>query len=226
MKKILLLILAIIITVSFVACSGADNKIDKSISEIRLNLYEGRSDIFDVSIFIGKRENPYHVDGISENLTNYCLISVTPAEQLADGEELKFTLNGGAYNTSGILKEDKSTGKYRVDIGNYYAEVSEINITFTAGEITDTVIVKSRHTTDMLSWKDALNIARETLAESFNSALSGDEFCGEIFIRFVNNPLMGEDKYFWFIMLKDRNGKLSSVLIDSVSKEVVTKNIL
>ena len=226
MKK---LIIAVILTVSLLfafGCNREDAQIDDSISEIRMDIYEGRGDFFDVNIFIGKRESPYNLDGISEKLVDYCLINVMPAEELEEGYTLNFTLNGGKYNESGTLTEDPATGKYRIDIGKYYSGVTELNITFNCGEIVESVILTSKFDGNMIRWKDALSIAKDSLPKSFSDAFSDKVFNGEIFIRFVNNPLMGEDKYFWFVMLRDRNGKMSTVLIDSMSSAVVAKNII
>lgn len=225
MKKTLLFFLTIIIAVSVSACADKDSLIDNSISEIRMDIYEGRGEFFDVSIYIGKRESPYELNGISEKLVDYCLINVMPVEELEEGYALYYTLTGGEYNENGTLLEDPATGKFRADIGRYYSGVSELNITFNCGEIYESVILTSKYSTDMIQWKDALKIARENLSDSFESAYSDKDFYGEIYIRFVNNPLMGEDKYFWFVMLRDRNGKVSTVLIDSIDSTVVARNV-
>lgn len=225
MKKLLLVFIAAMFLACCWGCAGKDTVIDNSISEIRLDIYEGRGEFFDVNIYIGKRESPYILDGISEKLVDYCLINVMPAEELEEGYALYFTLTGGSYNESGTLIEDLATGKFRIDLGKYYSGISELNITFNCGEIYESVTLTSKYSTDMIQWKDALAIAKDSLTESFADAYSGKDFLGEIFIRFVNNPFMGEDKYFWFIMLKDRNGKMSTVLIDSVDSTVVARNI-
>lgn len=226
MKKIILYVICAAFCLSCSGCSSEDSQIDKSISEIRMDLYEGRGDFFDVNIYIGKRESPYYLDGISEKLVDYCLISVMPAEALEEGAVLNFNLSGGKFKENGTLTEDPSTGRFRFDIGKYFTGAQELNLTLSCGEITESVIVYSKFTSEMIRWKDALTIARENLWESFTNAFVDNEFFGEIFIRFVNNPLMGEDKYFWFVMLKDRNGKISSVLIDSINSAVVAKNIV
>jgi len=206
-------------------CKTEDSEIDNSISEIRMDIYEGRGNFFDVSIFIGKRESPYNLDGISERLVDYCLISVMPAEELEEGYALNFTLDGGSYKESGTLAEDPATGKFRIDIGKYYNDVTDLNLTLNCGEIIESVIVTSKFNDSMIHWKEALSIAKENLSESFTNAFTDKNFYGEIFIRFVNNPLMGEDKYFWYVMLRDRNGKMSTVLIDCINSAVVAKNI-
>lgn len=225
MKKLIALFMLVFIVFSIYGCNNEDLEIDNSISEIRMDIYEGRGDFFDVNIFIGKRETPYNLDGISEQLVDYCLIFVMPAEELEEGYALNFTLSGGNYNESGVLAEDPSTGKFQIDIGKYYSGVSELNLTLFCGEITESVIVKSRFDDNMIRWKDALTIAMDNLSESFDKAFNDKNFFGEIFIRFVNNPLMGEDKYFWYVMLRDREGKMSTVLIDSSNSDVVAKNI-
>lgn len=225
MKKIILLSMCLIILIAAFGCNSEADRIENSISEIRMDIYEGRGEFFDVSIYIGKRENPYNLDGISEKLIDYCLINVMPAEELEEGYALSFTLNGGKYNESGTLSEDPATGKFRIDLGKYHAGITELNITLGCGEITESVIVTSKFDSSMIRWKDALDIAKENLSESFNSAFNDKDFHGEIFIRFVNNPLMGEDKYFWYVMLRDRGGKMSTVLIDSIDSTVVAKNI-
>ncbi|NLK17948.1 MAG: hypothetical protein GX304_05500 [Clostridiales bacterium] len=207
------------------ACGGEQDVIDSNISEIRIDIFEGRGDFFDVTIYVGKRESPYNFDGISEKLVDYCLINVMPAEELEEGYALNFTLTGGKFDESGTLTEDPSTGRFRTDIGKFYTGVTELNITLSCGEVVETVILHSKFDSNMIRWKDALAIAKENLVESFNAAYVEGVFHGEIYIRFINNPVMGEDKYYWFVMLRDRNGKVSTILIDSVSSAVVTKKI-
>jgi hypothetical protein len=224
-KKITAAVLAVFCVFAFYGCLNKESAIDMSISELRLDIYEGRGEFFDVSIYIGKRESPYVLDGISEKLVDYCLINVMPAEELEEGYGLHFTLTGGKYNESGTLAEDPATGKFRADLGKYYGGTEELNITFNCGEIYESVTLHSRYKSDMIKWKDALEVAKENLAQSFSEAYSGKEFNGEIFIRFVNNPIMGEDKYYWFVMLRDRNGKMSTVLIDSIDSKVVARNV-
>jgi hypothetical protein len=225
MKKLLILFMLAAVTLLFCCCYSEDTQIESNISEIRMNIFEGRGDFFDVSIYIGKRESPYNMDGISERLVDYCLIDVMPAEELDEGYALNFTLNGGKYNESGTLMEDPATGRFRADLGKYYSDISELNVTLSCGEIGESVIVSAKFNDNMIRWKDALSIAKDNLAESFQNAFVDKSFQGEIFIRFVNNPLMGEDKYFWFVMLRDRGGKMSTVLIDSLNSSVVAKNI-
>lgn len=225
-KRISAVLLVLMLLAGFAACGGVDTEIDKNISEIRLNLYEGNSDAFEVTIFIGKRENPYSLDGVSSALVDYCLINVMPSGDIPGEVTLSYQLSGGKYNQTGNLTKDIATGRYRADALAYHADTPEINITISGGDIVDSVIVKAKHSTDMMTWKDALSLARESLSESFAEAFSGDQLKGEIFIRFVNNPLIGEDKYFWYVLLKDQRGKLSSVLIDSLSREIVAKNVL
>ena len=225
MKRLLCAVLLALLIIFTSACGGEQDIIDSNISEIRIDIFEGRGEVFDVSIYVGKRESPYNFDGISEKLVDYCLINVMPAEELEEGYALTFTLTGGKFNESGALSEDPATGRFRTDIGKFYTGVEELNITLNCGEITESVVLQSKFDTSMIRWKDALAIAKENLAESFSAASVGKDFHGEIFIRFINNPIMGEDKYYWFVMLRDRNGKISTILIDCVSSAVVTKNI-
>lgn len=225
MKKILCLIIFAVMAFAVTGCNSEESRIDNSISEIRMDIYEGRGDFFDVSIFIGKRESPYNLDGISEKLVDYCLINVMPAEELEEGYVLNYTLSGGKYNESGTLAEDPATGRFRADLGKYFTGISELNITLSCGEITEPIVLKSKFNDNMIRWKDALVVAKENLSDSFKKAFVDKDFHGEIFIRFVNNPLMGEDKYFWYVMLRDRGGKMSTVLIDCTNSTVVAKNI-
>ena len=94
MKRCILYIIIFVLAYSMSACSDRESLLDNSISEIRMDIYEGRGDFFDVSIYIGKRESPYELNGISERLVDYCLINVMPAEELEEETDEETTEEG------------------------------------------------------------------------------------------------------------------------------------
>ncbi len=213
-KKFIPLFLAIIsLTALFVGCKKQEEA-TLPISELRVNLYQGKTDTTTINASYGYRETPYHADGkISEK--TYAL-TFSCKEHLDDeiSYYISFDYNGKNYKAVFQLDHAKNLLKATVPIENF--SENTFDITFSHGSENEKITMNSILPENTLSAEDAIKKLREkqpSLLESMKN--SEGEFEGEIYQRVI----VKNGKSYWYIGLADSAGKIKAFLLDGVSGE-------
>lgn len=217
MKKIVNFFLIIPLFFCLIGCSGGKNKYEASISEYRDALYEGADSDYSVEIIGGNRENPFEIDGVSGSKYNYTLITVTPAKEIGDKAlSLHLEMNGEKYEGTALRHPYKTSFSFEIPVCPCG---EEITLTLSDGNKESAITAKSVRGENDIGGAKALEIALDQLKEPLSAYCEKDTFVGEIFIRYIKNPLGKDKRYFWYVAFipKADPDKIIAVLIDPVT---------
>jgi hypothetical protein len=216
MKK-MLIVLIIVLVFPLTACQSALNKYSSNISEIRDEVMIGESENFTVTLISGERENPFEVDGKTDEKIDFTVVTITPKHEdeceftyrIKIGEEIlsgKFTPHP-FKKTYSFEVEKRTTGTAFLAIGDG-ENIYEINLT-------------SVKTDNTISYSDALDIACHRLKDSIESVTVDDVLNCEIFIRYIENPISSEKAYYWYVAFAPEKYTTFATLIDTVTGEII-----
>ena len=214
MKKncFFVIVLVIMSTFAFCSCSEPFGRYGKYVSEYRDNVYVGENENFYAIAVTGYRENPFDIDGVSEqNKVEFLLVTVTPAEYNPSvAYSYSITVDGVEY--AGEMNKHPFENTYSFEIAQY---VSDEQITIYVQQ--QAVTLSSILTEEYISAEKAFDIARSRLSKS--EVIKGGDY--EIYVRLIANPINAKGGYFWYVAFVDESQNTVAVLIDPVSMEIV-----
>lgn len=219
MKKYCLIIFSLIIScfiLSSCSCNQDTNELENYVSELRYELYEGKSDSYSLKAGYGYKEQEYVNDGkvgkkiyaLSFKLDGKHLseqtyiLNFTYADKSYQGE---FKLNPTKHSlTCDIIIEDFSCQSFTVEIGTL--------------DTKETVTLSSIIPQGTLDYKEALSALQKNQTELVESYYDSEgNFTAEIYQRI----LVKDGKAYWYIGFGTGNGKLKALLINGSSGEVL-----
>ena len=218
MKKILIIILCLTLSLSFTACDMVTEDEDMSnISDLRNYMLVGNSDNYYVEMYGGMREAPLLIDGAVGKMQPYVKLKVL-AKSGVD-TEYKYHIGISEKEYDGALTKEYTSGCYSVILDAPELE-SEYNLKITCDGKEEVVSLKSLVTADMMNWSDARKCAETELASDIEK-LSVEEKDYEMYVKFIEGEV-GSKQFFWYVSFMSGD-KLIAVLIDPVTGKVIAK---
>ena len=216
MKKIKLF-LVFIFFFSFLLLFGCkDNTnilVQEKISEVRFNLFTISSDEISVNFTSGFRENPYILNGKSENKKEFGVITVKFLKEQENKSSLpNFVITINDMDFDGEFELNPFDQTYVQDVETYVLDDSIIFIKIMWGDYSFEGELKNLSKTFNLSSKKALNIFIKNNIDF------------EVYVKIINDPSINLDKYYFYVCLITTNGESMSVIIDPNSQEILAKN--
>ncbi len=218
MKKIMSIIGVLAICVLFPLFSGcsSNKEYDKVISEIRDNVYTSTVDNWKFSAVSGEREKNYKIDGIANGREEFFILTVDGA--FTSAPTCSFTIKGKEYR--GTMKKHPFNNSYSYEI-NVKTDEKEVEVTVQCANDTITTTLANIKTEQTKTADQALNKAKSELKTVLDGHLKNGVFDGEIYIRLIPNPVENNGKYFWYVAFYKTDKECYSVLIDSLSGEII-----
>ena len=202
------------------ACGAAGNKYESSISEYRSDVYAGENERFRITLITGDRENPFEIDGVSGEKNDYTLITVVPKNATAD-KSLEITAVAGGKDIKGTAIRHPYKDSFSFE---FMAKTSaeEVTVTLSDGNSDSSVTLSNVRGEAEISGRQALENAAEALEDSLSPFCSKDKFSGEIYLRYIENPIASDGKYFWYVAFVPSADpdKTIAALVDVVTGEV------
>jgi len=217
MKKILCAIM-ILVTVLLSGCGGIAKKYDDSISELRDGLQKGSNESYSVEMISGYREEPFEIDGERSGRVDYTLITVTPKGATGSATlELSVVGENVSYSGTAVMHPYKQS--YSLELATRISTPVTVTVNGSAVEL------KSVRAEGEIGYERALEVAFDELSNPLGEYKNGSKFIGEIFIRYVSNPVSTENRYYWYVAFipKDDCDKIIAALIDPVTGRVEAK---
>jgi hypothetical protein len=216
----LLLMLSAAVMLS--ACAPGDGLpggIAERIAELRTDIYAGADAGNTLNVITGRRESPYRVDGKPGTLTDYTVITYTPATVLPTvGYTYRLTAEGKVY-TGGMELHPMGTS-FAADLGTTLKGGDiEVVIADNAGGAEQLYTLSGKFKEDMISWTDAVKVAADTLSEPLSQFYDGKKLIGEVFIKLTNEP-QNSDSLYWYVAFTDGT-KTIAALVDAKTGQVV-----
>lgn len=203
-------------------------KVDKSklayssISEIRYNYFTGKDDLSHVNLSSGYRENPYVLDGVSEELVPFGVVVFRTT--LLGISEPSYLLKVDETIFEGVMERNPLDGTYVCDTETFINADSVVSLEIKIEDKVYPFNLTNKSSEWKIDAEKAFNISIETLADCVDKLIKGSEFQGECYVKIVTDPNNMLDIYYWYINIVDREGKTVAVVIDSSSGEVLSIN--
>lgn len=220
MKRVLCVILTVLTLFCCVACNKNENKYDGMISEYRDDFYIGQSTDYNAELITGSRENPFEIDGKTSAVTDYSLVTIVPVK-FDPTKVLTVKIEFGDKNYEGAALRHPYKESLSFEIPARVTD-KEVKMTVTDGDNHSVIMLKSVKTGEEISGNKALELAEKALAESLKPFEKKGKFCGEIFVRYIENPLSDDKKYFWYVAFIPESNpeKIIAALLDPVSGDL------
>ena len=221
-------ILVFIFFFSFLIFYGCKDNINilvqEKISEVRFNLFSISSDEISINFTSGFRENPYILNGKSENKKEFGVITVKfLKEQENKSTPPNFVITINDMDFDGEFELNPFDQTYCSDIETYVLDDSSIFIKIMWGEYSFEGELKNISKTFNLSSKKALNIFIKEYNKNIKSLIKNNiDF--EVYVKIINDPSINLDKYYFYVCLITTHGESMSIIIDPISQEILAKN--
>ena len=223
MKKFILIVAAIAITILPLTLYGCNNEvlsdIPDNVSYVEAEVYWGQSDSFFIEVTRGKREVPLNANGKSQNVAQFFEVQITPSKAM-DIELCHIAVSGDKGQIEGDAEisltdnEFVFTTQENVEIG------SAVSIIVTFGDKQETAEL-----VDMLlgnlDWKAVLEIAKT----EFNERLEADttNSSREIFVKLARDRRALGGDCFWYVCYIGEKSDFWSLLIDVKDGTIIAR---
>ena len=196
-------------------CKSVEERLSANVSEYVDNFYMGKNGSFVADFCDGKREDPFCMDGVSNTLVDYGVITVKTTKKL--GENVKFKLKIGVDEYEGKFEISPFDGSYVADIEKCSNGEDFIILTIGGEEIKLENLSKNFSLSSSKALTQFAKLQKGNLKK-----FAGKEFLAEVFVKIVCDS-QDKDVICFFVVAKGRNGETLGVLFDARTGEIYQK---
>lgn len=220
MKKFCFFIMIFCLSFVLVSCSFK-KQVTNNISEKDEFLFSSEDENFFVTLCIGKRENPYVVDGKSAELIDFAVLTAHKKQNNLQNNKVIFSIQVGSENRSGTFEVNPFDGSYVVDLLSVGNNFENINLKITAdGKDFYYTLSNALKETDAKS-DEVLSIALKEISKIEKEITNNGKLSFEVYVRLMQNagqiPL-------WYVSVMNQSEQLFALIIHPETKEVIAKN--
>lgn len=200
---------------------GCDSLIEKRasiISELRDVAMCASGKLWSVELISGTREEPFDIDGVSEEKTDFTVVTLTPLGE--DNAEYSYELRYGESVYRGEFSQHPFKKTFSFELAVRVEGSAALAVMSSDGSA-ETFALSEVRGDEEIDATVALEIAEIRLKDSIRSFSSGGKLNCEIFVRYIKNPINGDGGYYWYVAFVPERYVVYAVLIDPVTKEVV-----
>lgn len=225
MKKILFITFMLIAPLILMGCSNnLSVRLQDNLSEVRFNLFTASNEKINVNFTSGFREDPYVINGISENKKEFGVITVKFLCDISTKEgtpKFVITINEMDFDNEFILNPFDQT--YVQDISTFVLDDSTIFIKITWQDFYFESELVNESNNFNINHKQALNIFIKEFETDITNLLKGD-INFEMYVKIISDPSLNIDQNYFYVSLISVNGNSFSVIIDPNSGQILAKN--
>lgn len=217
MKKIFLII-------SFCFClfliSSCKTGVDYSayVSELRLAVYEGKSENFKAVLNAEKKEYPFIADGYVGEMKNTLILKVEFLNGSPD--DASAIISYGEISNSANLSYNPVSGKSTASVTvNELPSSATVTVELTSGEISEKLTLSSVVFDKTINYSDAISSVASSDKETVDALFSNETAKAEIHVRIIS----GNGKNFYYVGFVENGGKTTAYLVDGETAEVLAK---
>lgn len=227
MKKnnLLLLSFALIILICCTGCNtNFNNIINESLSEVRYNLFATSNDFINIRFTSGFREDPYIINGKSENKKEFGIITVKfLGETLNKTGNPEFVITINDMDFDGEFELNPFDQTFVQDIETFVLDNYEIYIKITWQDfIFESELVNISNSFNC-THKQALNLFTNEYKKNIEKLIK-QNISFEIYVKILNDPSLDIDKDYFYVSLISTNGISLSIIIDPLNCKILAKN--
>ena len=180
-----------------------------NLSETRLFMKRAETTNFRVQFFVGLREEPYAVNGVSEKKVAFGIVNLEPRGRVIDAEEIQGTLQIGEEQLPIVLERNPHGTNFACDIEKLVEADKDASLTITIDETTEEFQLTHSMPDDAITWERALEIATDHHIDSIRRA---GKF--ECYVKIVESPVAGGGSY-WYVRFVPEKGDNFFCVIDA-----------
>lgn len=218
MKRIIVVLISIICIGIFCSCSeNLELYVNENMSDLRYYIFDGESEKFFATATFGEREEPYFLDGVSNDNIEFGIIEVMFFEK-QNFELLSCELKINNEQFDIVLEKNPITLTYMCDIEKVYEETAKIEITINNKSLTLT----NQTNNWQIDYSKALQIGINTFQSEIKENKKNNQ-PQEFYLKIIGKANSYDNKYFyWCFSVKGENIS-KSCAIDVNTGEVLTK---
>lgn len=217
MKKVLsvILIASLIICANmFVSCSAKDDY-SGCISQLRTDIFKGDYNGNTLVIYPEEKEYPFIFDGNACERKYFVTIKLENVS--GEGISAEFAIDDVSYGGELIFQVVSNALMCSIEVQSLPQK--RLSVSITEDEKTTVVETKSVRISDTVSYKAGIKTIKKERKDFIKSITKNKRLQAEIHVRLLSES----DKNFWYIGFADKNGRLSSFLIDGKSGHILAE---
>lgn len=227
MKKFnfMLLSFLFVILACFSGCNTNFNAtINESLSEVRYNLFTASNEFVNVKFTSGFREDPYVLNGKSENKKEFGVITVKfLGETINKTGNPEFIITINDMDFDGKFELNPFDQSYVQDIETFVLDDYQIYIKITWQDFTFESELVNISNSFNCNHKQALNIFTNEYKKNIEKLIK-QNVSFEIYVKIINDPSLEIDKNYFYVGLIAENGESISIIIDPLNSKILAKN--
>ena len=231
MKKFFIAVFSVIIGTTGVLSLLQPTNYDiakNNLSEIRYNLFQGKTEQMNATLMSGLREEFYSLDGTARSLIEFGVITVTFLTEttgLIGKPRYSLTVDDVLYE--GLLEKDPFKNNYVADIKKIVPDEAQVYLAVEWDTFFQTVKLDPISVNWQINWENALKIAVENVdIRYFNSLILDGKFFAEVHIQMMGDPTGAISKYYWHVNIYGKDGSIFTVIIDPDTGEVMSSRVV
>ncbi len=219
-SKVTLCLMLVCLSLSLFACgkTTADYVLD-NMSEWTKVYYYGESDGFYVSISSGTRENPYLLNGSSEDDVDFALVSVY-FDDSVDSSVIKVSLTIDETQTTEELELNSFSNCFMVDLETLLSGDEEIIVEYDGSSVT----LENLSSSFVIDDEEAIQIATEALAEEITKLKVGSTLNAECYLIVLDKKANNFDSVFWCFTVVNADNETHSIIISTEDGSILAQS--
>ena len=221
--KLLFVIVAVSAMFLLTGC-GYDIKYEmlNSMSDVRYNLFEAKTESMKVTLMCGMREEPYEYNGVSNQKCEFGVITVYFTE-LQEAEEIEFTLQAGDIEYTSALERNPFHHNYMTDIEALIDD--EANVYLTIDGIGSEMILVCVSKNWGVQYQNALEIATEHFEIDAKQFFNNRKFNAECYLKIIYDENSDLETYLWYFGIVGTDNNRLSLVVDVNSGQILASSI-
>ena len=194
-----------------------------NVSEYCEDYFVGETQDYYIELFDGEREEPYYLDGVSEEKQGYTLLVVTPKNSINNMEELEYCVELNGDTVEGGLESSPCDDTMS----------SEVNMEISANDVIF-VYIKMQSSTQVSkmqcvsvdfvkNWNGVLCDVYQNSMQDIGILMDAHKSV-ECYVQIINKS-MQTDLYYWCVTLIFDNGDRYTWIVDTKTNEILAKNL-
>lgn len=228
LKNIVICFFIVLFSFGLAACAAKEifEYSKANISEIRTNLFIGKTENAIVTFTSGYREEEYLIDGKSTENVPFGVITaiILNDNKFNITKNFVATINGNNYQ--GEFEINPYDNSLVYDIQESIEDWAIISISIILDELYETINLENISSSWNMTSLDALEIACENFKSELKKYVKENMFNMEVYIKILFDFENLDNPYFWLVSFVGTDNKDISIVLDINSGEILSKKIV
>lgn len=219
MKKFLFIFL-LGVPFFFTGCGNSIYSIVKNnMAEITQEYFWAENENFSISLSVGKREDPYIIDGYAGKLTDFSLIIFTDKTRLIKNAEIDCQISINSQNKQIKLQYNPVADKFMYDLGFAIDGDADVNFLYQ----NQSIMLKNISSDFYTNCESALKISVEHCNSLLQSYKHKGKLHGECYLKIMGQK--ADAQLFWCFTFVTCDNKIFNVVIGIEDGEIVASDL-